>query len=306
MFRYARVCSSRGVSQPKNPSQFTHVVFQTLENAHRMPEFIRVGEADPSSTSISDIVAILPPRPIAAFLIHVFFEHATSFYYFVDRCWLDGVLDLFYTRVADLRSKDVTAACVLLMVFAIGTQYVHLESPEKQGRRNTRAASTVEIHGGWELDIGCTFYRQVAKLLSEVIHTGSLLSVQVFLLLGLYYLPLDASGLGYIYLNVAIKIAIQNGMHRNVSRGSFDLNTREVRRRIWWTTYCMERYDSYPPQIIPLLLTINANLEKSVYTTVVLHRLYDLILTWIYPRIVKKMSATMILSTRLAYLNPFI
>jgi hypothetical protein len=68
-----------------------------------------------------------------------------------------------------------------------------------------------------------------------------MLSVQVFLLLGLYSLPIDASGLGYIYLNLAIKVAIQNGMHRRVSRGDFDVTTKEIRRYIWWTAYCMER-----------------------------------------------------------------
>jgi hypothetical protein len=82
----------------------------------------------------------------------------------------------------------------------------------------------------------------VAKLLSEVIHAGSLLSVQVLLLLGLYSLPIDASGLSYIYLNLAIKVAIQNGMHRKVSRNVLDPRTKEIRRRIWWTVYCMERF----------------------------------------------------------------
>jgi hypothetical protein len=68
-----------------------------------------------------------------------------------------------------------------------------------------------------------------------------MLSVQVFLLLGLYSLPIDASGLGYVYLNLAIKVAVQNGMHRKVSRNVFDATTKEIRRCIWWTAYCMER-----------------------------------------------------------------
>jgi hypothetical protein len=205
-----------------------------------VPDFIRVGEADPGSTSISDIIAIVPPRPVAAFLTNVFFKHATSVYYYVDRRWLEGMLDKIYTNATGLQSRDITAACVVLMVLAVGTQYVHLESPEQHSHRSTSGSSDPE--SSWELDIGSAFYRQVAKLLSEVIHAGSLLSVQVFLLLGLYSLPIDASGLGYIYLNLAIKLAIQNGMHRKVSRSGFSESNKEIRRRIWWTAYCMERF----------------------------------------------------------------
>ncbi|KAF2630548.1 hypothetical protein BU25DRAFT_387843 [Macroventuria anomochaeta] len=208
-----------------------------LENVNRVPVFIRVGEADPASTSISDIIAILPPRPVTAFLTNVFFKHATSFYYYVDRRWLDGILDHIYTNVTGLRPKDVTAVCVVLMVLAVGTQYVHLESPKRHSGRSTGVSPSFDTQNNWEFDIGSTFYRQVSKLLSEFIHTGSLLSVQVILLLGLYALPIDASGLSYIYLNLAIKVAIQNGMHRKTSRTVFDESTKEIRLRIWWTVY---------------------------------------------------------------------
>ncbi|KAI4941563.1 hypothetical protein J4E91_010739 [Alternaria rosae] len=214
---------------------------QNSENVTRVPDFIRVGEADPASTSISDILAVVPPRPVATFLTNVFFNHATSVYYYVDRRWFDDILDRIYTNPVSLRSKDVTAICVVLMVLAVGTQYVHLESPDRHKTCSTGVATDSEVQSSWELEIGSGFYRQVAKLLSEVIHAGSLLSVQVLLLLGLYSLPIDASGLSYIYLNLAIKVAIQNGMHRKVSRNVLDARTKEIRRRIWWTVYCMER-----------------------------------------------------------------
>ena len=210
---------------------------------------------------MADIVTILPPRPVATFLINVFFKHATSVYYYVGRAWLDSILDRIYVNVNGLRSRDVTAACVVLMVLAVGTQYVHLDSPRQQNRGNGDAVVSSDSQNSWELDIGSVFYRQVAKLLSEVIHSGSLLSVQVFLLLGLYNLPIDASGLGYIYLNMAIKLAIQNGMHRKASRSVFDSSTKEIRRRIWWTAYCMERFVHTSPT--PLCFTCLWNLQPE-------------------------------------------
>ncbi|KAF7680427.1 fungal specific transcription [Alternaria burnsii] len=238
---------------------------QNLESVTRVPDFIRVGEADPTSTSISDILAVMPPRPVATFLTNVFFKHATSVYYYVDRRWFDETLDNIYTKPVSLRSKDVTAICVVLMVLAVGTQYVHLESPDRHKTSSTDLATDSEVQSSWELEIGSGFYRQVAKLLSEVIHAGSLLSVQVLLLLGLYSLPIDASGLSYIYLNLAIKVAIQNGMHRKVSRNVLDPRTKEIRRRIWWTVYCMERkigiYHGRPISIVQA--DIDADLPQS-------------------------------------------
>ncbi|KAL6168157.1 hypothetical protein ACJQWK_05814 [Exserohilum turcicum] len=215
---------------------------KTLESIERIPDFYRVAEPDPASTSIRDLVATLPPRPVSAFLANVFFTRATSIYYYVDSNWVKETLDHLHRNSAHLSSKDVPAACVVLMVLAVGTQYVHLETSKQNNNKcGRRGPANLETPVNWELDIGCTFYRQAAKSISEVIHSGSLLSVQVFLLLALYNLPIDASGLGFVYSNLAIKVAIQNGMHRRLSRGVFDTKAKEMRRRIWWTAYCIER-----------------------------------------------------------------
>jgi hypothetical protein len=189
-----------------------------------------------------EIINLLPPRPVAEFLKNVFFKHATSNYYYLDERWIEEAIGVLYSCGANLCAKDVTAACLVMMVLAVGTQYAHLESSQRQRRYSSSSVTNPGSDTNSELDIGSAFYRQVARLLSEIVHSGSLLSVQVCLLLGLYTLPIDASGLGYIYLNLAIKLAIQNGMHRKTSRNAFDPNTEEIRRRVWWSAYCMERY----------------------------------------------------------------
>lgn len=214
---------------------------QSFEDFRPVSDFIRVGTAHPDAASMSEIVALLPPRPVSEFLKNVFFKHATSVYFHVCRHRIDNMLNSLYADAASLRGRDVTAACAVIMVLAVGTQYAHLESPRRRKTSISRRQKDAEPTSSWELDIGSAFYRQVAKLLSEIIHAGSLLSVQVCLLLGLYCLPVDASGLGYIYLNLAIKLAVQNGMHRKSPLRSFDINTAEIRRRVWWTAYCMER-----------------------------------------------------------------
>jgi len=85
------------------------------------------------------------------------------------------------------------------------------------------------------------FYQQACRLLSEVITLSSLESVQACLLLGIYTLPIDASGLAYIYLNMGLKLAIQNGMHRKCDGKVPNRSDDSIKNRVWWTIYCLER-----------------------------------------------------------------
>lgn len=202
-----------------------------------MPDYWRVGKLQSQSSNIQGLLQSLPPRPIVDFLVHVFFAHATSDYYFVERRWLEMKVDLIYQSASTLSTKDAGAIAIALTVFAVGCQYAHLESLKE-------SSSTQETSDKWEPELGNVFYSQAVRLLPELIHLGSLESVQACSLLALYSLPIDASGLGYIYISLAIKLGIQNGIHRKPPGTSFRAKTIEIRNRTWWTAYCIERYDS--------------------------------------------------------------
>ncbi|KAJ1714356.1 hypothetical protein NYO67_3450 [Aspergillus flavus] len=121
--------------------------------------------------------------------------------------------------------------CVIFGVLAFGTQHAYLESATERigGRKSTQ-------HGPFTGDtIGVMLYQQACLLLPDVITLSSLESVQACLLLGIYTLPLDASGLAWIYLGIGVKLANQNGMHRKTCEDSFDLYIRETKNLVWWT-----------------------------------------------------------------------
>ncbi|KAK8043962.1 hypothetical protein PG994_012800 [Apiospora phragmitis] len=115
-----------------------------------------------------DLLKVLPPRPVASFLANVFFTHATSFYFFLDQQWVISTLDSLYQSPSRLDSKYEVPACAVTMVLEVGAQYFYLESPDRD-----------QANTSWELEIGSAFCRQVARLLAELIHSGSLISVQV-------------------------------------------------------------------------------------------------------------------------------
>lgn len=123
---------------------------------------------------------------------------------------------------------------ILLTVLAIGSQYAHLESPTHNSRETPGQQLSEE-------DIGATFYQQAIRLLPEIIELSSLESVQACLLLGYYALPVDASGLGFNYVNLALRLGQQNGMHRRCKNGAFSTTMIETRNRVWWTAYLLER-----------------------------------------------------------------
>ncbi|KAJ5649849.1 uncharacterized protein N7484_003572 [Penicillium longicatenatum] len=206
-----------------------------LHDSDQEEEPPRVRHLRPGRAHLSAAISCCPPRQIADFLARTFFKYAESHYFFVDQTWLSERMNMFYNDQGGFAKKgcEVTIS-ILLMVFAIGTQYAHLESSAHNPSSSTESNFAEE-------DIGTAFYQQAIRLLPEIIEHSSVESVQACLLFGCYALAFDASGLGYIYINIAIRLATQNGMHRKCKSDAFSPTMIETRNRVWWTAYLLER-----------------------------------------------------------------
>ncbi|OTA00755.1 Zn2Cys6 transcriptional regulator [Trichoderma parareesei] len=187
------------------------------KSATTFKEYYRAEELQSHSDAMG-LLSLLPPRPIADFLVYSFFKHAQTNYFFVEQNWLRAKLDLAYENSAAFTRRDV------------GSLVDGVENPTEKGSD----AFTEDA-------VGVLFYQQACRLLSDVITVSSLECVQACLLLGIYTLPVDASGLAYIYLNLALKLAIQNGMHRKYPVENRDADIVETRNRVWWTVYTIEK-----------------------------------------------------------------
>ncbi|KAJ8118143.1 hypothetical protein OPT61_g801 [Boeremia exigua] len=210
-------------------------------NSTDFKEYYRAEELQSPSNVARTSLASLPPRGIANFLVNSFFKHAEANYFFIERHWLEEKLDTAYERAITLSHRDVGTVCVIFAVLAIGTQYAYLESYSEHPEESNNTSGPNASRPFSEDTVGVMFYQQACILLRDVITISSLESVQAFLLIGIYTLPLDASGLSYIYLNLAIKLAIQNGMHRKYPSDALDASVHEIRNRVWWTAYTIER-----------------------------------------------------------------
>jgi hypothetical protein len=164
-------------------------------------------------------------------------------------------LDTAYENASALTRRDVSTVCILFIVLAIGTQYAYLDSHSELSHSRHKNLEAGQSRFT-EDSLGIMFYQQACRLVPDVITIASLESVQACLLIGLYTLPLDASGLSYIYLNLAVKLAIQNGMHRRSNGEGLSLVVRETRNRVWWTAYTTEKYAAILLQLLVISICL--------------------------------------------------
>jgi hypothetical protein len=184
---------------------------------------------------------VFPPHEVANFLVEVFFEFAQTNYSYVHEQSLCQRLDRFYFDTTPLDTEDASWLCTLLMIFAIGTQFAHLSSRQIKDNGSKSSSGGPDTPASQDDETALKFYHAAITLIADIISLPSIEGVQAFLLLGVYTLPIDAAGLSYTYFGIAIKLAIQNGMHRKFNKG-MDAQSIELRNRVWWTTYTIERY----------------------------------------------------------------
>ncbi|KAJ5596328.1 hypothetical protein N7450_002786 [Penicillium hetheringtonii] len=183
----------------------------------------RATQLQSSSPQVSASITCLPPRYVAEFLVQIFFKYAQTNNFYVEEDWLCEKLNICYTNPSDLSSDD--AVCTY------GIAHAGKLSP----------SDAAQDHHFSEDEVGLTFYQFASKLLPDIIANASVRSVQACLLIGTYLLPLDTSGLCYTYFGLALKLAIQNGMHRRYHGEGLSPRMIEVRNRVFWTSYTIEK-----------------------------------------------------------------
>lgn len=86
----------------------------------------------------------------------------------------------------------------------------------------------------------------VERHLTELMDQTSIASVQVCILLGSYLVYHGKPNLSFALLGATIRTAQAIGLHRQPLRGT--QASIEERKRVWWTIYTWDRYESYLPR----------------------------------------------------------
>jgi hypothetical protein len=165
----------------------------------------------------------------------MFFKYSEGNMFYVEESWLQEKLDRCYTQSTEYSLSDIPWVCSVFAVLAIGTQVAHMEDQ----------SATDDLNLCSEDSVGLSLYHIACRLVPDVILVASHESVQAFLLLALYALPLSTGGLAYSYLGIAVKMAIQNGMHRKYAGEECGTRIIETRNRVFWSAYSLDRYVAY-------------------------------------------------------------
>lgn len=200
-------------------------------------EYWRANHLRSSEGALRTITSDLPPKEIALFLVKTYFSHAQTNTLFVEEAWVTERIDRLYGAQSCIFEEDAPWVCTTLLVLAVGTQFAHLENVQSNP---IPSVDTSDREMAVE-SVGVSLYQMATRLIPDVLTIASVESVQAFLLLGHYVLPLDAQGLAYSYLGMATKVAIQNGMHRQKKPVDLENSTWESRKRLWMTVSRLEK-----------------------------------------------------------------
>ncbi|KAE8411187.1 fungal-specific transcription factor domain-containing protein [Aspergillus pseudocaelatus] len=98
------------------------------------------------------------------------------------------------------------------------------------------------ILGGTSGSRECQYYSAARSRMSmHMLESGTLLTVQAFLLIGNYLQKRDRPNTGYNFIGIAYRMALGLGLHREPPAGAnTDSLFHERRRVIWWIVYCFD------------------------------------------------------------------
>ena len=165
---------------------------------------------------------VLPPRKKADRLMAAYWEYVHVLYPYLDRAQVQEGYDNIWRGDGSV-SDERSFLCLLNIIFALSSQIVGSTALEERERSAT------------------VFYLRARELL-DVVETGSVRSVQSFLLLGQYFQSTNEPHPCWVFVGLGIRAAQSLGLHLpETSERVSDIRTRETLRKVWHGCILMDR-----------------------------------------------------------------
>jgi hypothetical protein len=185
-----------------------------------------------SARRVREAARAFPPQAVAHFLVSVCNEHGTDSFHYFNTAQFSAELEEFYANSNSSSRFDSAFVCLAHAVFALGSQWATLVRPD--GSRTTPPPQ--------DGDPGRIFYQQARSLIQDIIELNSIRTVQAAFVIGVYLLPASAISSSYIYLGLALRKALAIDLHLETEEINISDTDKELRRRLWWAVYSLERY----------------------------------------------------------------
>ncbi|KAF5573949.1 C6 transcription factor [Fusarium pseudoanthophilum] len=178
--------------------------------------------------SISNILDQLPPREVSEDLVDLFFTFLETNWYYFDKKRFRAIFTELYADRPSTQQLRYANVCHVLLVLALASTFKHLVEP----------FHFMDV----DRDIpGAKLFANATRLIPRVIADNSVESVICSLLASLYLLSTDDIEHHHIYLALALNQALGLSMHREAGNSEETPQAREVKVRVFWTIYTMER-----------------------------------------------------------------
>lgn len=91
---------------------------------------------------------------------------------------------------------------------------------------------------------GFEYLIHALELLPDIHEEGSILFVETLALVGYFMQNLNRRDAAFLYVGMALRMAITLGLHQESSNADLDAAAKEHRRRVWWSVYSLDRIQS--------------------------------------------------------------
>jgi proline utilization trans-activator len=88
---------------------------------------------------------------------------------------------------------------------------------------------------------GFGYFTQALQFLPDIHEESSILFVETLALIGYYLQNLNRRDAAFLYVGIALRMAISLALHQEVPSSHLDDIERERRRRVWWSVYSLDR-----------------------------------------------------------------
>ena len=174
----------------------------------------------------------LPPPQVGRRLFAAQYTYIGTIFAFTDLDSFDNELTAAFESKPDLWDTNACLAYAkVLIILAFGKMYSVNEWLDYRGPP------------------GIEYFTEALQLLPDAYEKGSILCVETLALVGYFFQNLNQPDAAFLYIGMALRMAISLGLHQEASQSPdpnhplhvLDEATREHRRRVWWSIYSLDR-----------------------------------------------------------------
>ncbi|GES59638.1 C6 transcription factor [Aspergillus terreus] len=215
-----------GEHQFVGPSSATHLAKRLNPTSGNLAWDIRPLYNDPTSLrqSASRSLPQMPPFEFAKRLFWVHYTYIGTIFSLIQPRDFEERLHVVYNQPPDFSNRESCLVyCQVLLVIAFGLMY------------------SVNQWSGDDGPPGFKYFKHALRFLPDIHEEGSIFFVEVLCYVAYYMQNLNRRDAAFLYIGLALRMAISLGLHQEVSDPTISEEVRNRRRRAWWSVYSLDR-----------------------------------------------------------------